>query len=183
MSNPASEVFPEKTFKSVHIAVVTVSDTRTEETDKSGAVLVDFVRNSGHILVSKIIVKDDIYKLRALVAAYIADENIQAVLLTGGTGFTFRDNTVNAVTPLLEMQIDGFGELFRQLSYQEIGSSTIQSRAFAGLTNGTIIFCMPGSPGACRTAWEGIIEQQLDNRHKPCNFVDKLKQIDKKTPR
>ena len=177
MSNPASAVPPESIFKSVHIAIVTVSDTRTEETDKSGAVLVDFVRNCGHTLVSKTIVKDDIYKLRALVAACIADDNIQAVLLTGGTGFTFRDNTVNAVTPLLEMQIEGFGELFRQLSYQEIGSSTIQSRAFAGLTNGTIVFCIPGSPGACKTAWEGIIEQQLDNTHKPCNFVDKLKTL------
>ncbi len=178
MSNPASAVPPEKTFQSVHIAIITVSDTRTEETDKSGAVLVDFVHNSGHTLVSKTIVKDDLYKLRALVAGCIADDNIQAVLLTGGTGFTFRDNTVGAVTPLLEMQIEGFGELFRQLSYQEIGSSTIQSRAFAGLTNGTIVFCMPGSPGACRTAWEGIIEHQLDNRHKPCNFVDKLKPLE-----
>jgi molybdenum cofactor biosynthesis protein B len=177
MSKPASAVPHEKVFKSVHVAIVTVSDTRTEETDKSGAVLVEYVRQSGHTLVSKTIVKDDIYKLRALVAACIADDNIQAVLLTGGTGFTFRDNTVSAVTPLLEMHIEGFGELFRQLSYVEIGSSTIQSRAFAGLTNGTIIFCMPGSPGACRTAWEGIIEQQLDSRHKPCNFVDKLKSL------
>jgi len=177
MSNPSSAVSHDKVFKPVHIAIVTVSDTRTEETDKSGAVLVEYVRQSGHTLVSKMIVKDDVYKLRALVATCIADDNVQAVLLTGGTGFTFRDNTVSAVTSLLEMQIDGFGELFRQLSYQEIGSSTMQSRAFAGLTNGTIIFCMPGSPGACRTAWEGIIEQQLDNRHKPCNFVDKLKSL------
>ncbi|MGB4246989.1 MAG: molybdenum cofactor biosynthesis protein B [Pseudohongiellaceae bacterium] len=162
-------------FTPVRVAVVTVSDTRTEETDKSGNYLVECVKEAGHILVSKQIVKDDTWKLRALVAAHIADDNVQAVLLTGGTGFTFRDNTVKAVTPLLEMHIEGFGELFRQLSHAEIGSSTIQSRAFAGLSNGTIVFCMPGSPGACRTAWEGIVAQQLDSRHKPCNFVDKLK--------
>lgn len=162
-------------FTPVRVAVVTVSDTRTEETDKSGNYLAECVKASGHILVSKQIVKDDTWKLRALVATHIADDNVQAVLLTGGTGFTFRDNTVKAVTPLLEMHIEGFGELFRQLSHAEIGSSTIQSRAFAGLSNGTIVFCMPGSPGACRTAWEGIVAQQLDSRHKPCNFVDKLK--------
>ncbi len=162
-------------FTPVRIAVVTVSDTRTEETDKSGSYLVECVKAAGHILVSKQIIKDDTYKLRAVVAAHIADDSVQAVILTGGTGFTFRDNTVKAVTPLLEMHIEGFGELFRQLSHAEIGSSTIQSRAFAGLSNGTIVFCMPGSPGACRTAWEGIVAQQLDSRHKPCNFVDKLK--------
>ncbi|MDP1932370.1 MAG: molybdenum cofactor biosynthesis protein B [Gammaproteobacteria bacterium] len=162
-------------FTPVRIAVVTVSDTRTEETDKSGNYLVECVNAAGHILVSKQIIKDDTYKLRAAVATHIADDNVQAVLLTGGTGFTFRDNTVKAVTPLLEMHIEGFGELFRYLSHAEIGNSTIQSRAFAGLSNGTIVFCMPGSPGACRTAWEGIVAQQLDSRHKPCNFVDKLK--------
>lgn len=162
-------------FTPVRIAVVTVSDTRTEETDKSGNYLVECVKAAGHVLVSKQIIKDDTYKLRAVVATHIADDDVQAVLLTGGTGFTFRDNTVKAVTPLLEMHIEGFGELFRQLSHVEIGSSTIQSRAFAGLSNGTIVFCMPGSPGACRTAWEGIVAQQLDSRHKPCNFVDKLK--------
>jgi molybdopterin adenylyltransferase len=177
-ANPMSEPTPAglepKPFIPVRIAVVTVSDTRTEETDKSGAVLVDYVRHSGHQLVSKTIVRDDVYRLRALVATLIADEEVQAVLVTGGTGFTFRDNTVKALTPLFDMHIDGFGELFRHLSHAEIGSSTIQSRAFAGLSNGTIVFCMPGSPGACRTAWEGIIAQQLDNRHRPCNFVDKL---------
>lgn len=162
-------------FTPIRVAVVTVSDTRTEETDKSGSYLVESVKAAGHHLVSKQIVKDDTWKLRAILATLIADENVQAVLLTGGTGFTFRDNTVKAVTPLLEMHIEGFGELFRQLSHAEIGSSTIQSRAFAGLSNGTIVFCMPGSPGACRTAWEGIVAQQLDSRHKPCNFVDKLK--------
>jgi molybdenum cofactor biosynthesis protein B len=164
-------------FTPLRVAIVTVSDTRTEETDKSGLYLRDCVVAAGHQLVGKTIVKDDIYKLRAAVATHIADDTVQVVLLTGGTGFTFRDNTVTAVTLLLDMHIEGFGELFRALSHAEIGCSTIQSRAFAGLTNGTIVFCMPGSPGACRTAWEGIIAQQLDSRHKPCNFVDKLKKV------
>ncbi|MDO9519565.1 MAG: molybdenum cofactor biosynthesis protein B [Pseudohongiella sp.] len=161
----------------VNAVVITVSDTRTEETDTSGRYLAEHLREAGHNVLNKVIVKDDTYKLRALVAACIADEQIQAVLLTGGTGFTFRDNTVKAVTPLLDMAIDGFGELFRHLSHHEIGSSTIQSRAFAGMSNGTIVFCVPGSTGACRTAWEGIIAQQLDSRHKPCHFVDKLKKV------
>lgn len=162
---------------SLHVAVVTVSDTRTEETDKSGNYLVERVKEAGHKLLSKQIVKDDTYKLRALVATLIADENVQVILVTGGTGFTFRDNTVAAVTPLLDKQIEGFGELFRMISHAEIGSSTIQSRAFAGLSNGTVVFCVPGSPGACQTAWDGIIAQQLDERHKPCNFVKKLKVV------
>jgi len=161
----------------LHVAVVTVSDTRTEETDKSGNYLVERVKDAGHELVSKQIVKDDTYKLRALVATLIADDGVQVVLVTGGTGFTFRDNTVAAVTPLLDKQIEGFGEVFRMLSHAEIGSSTIQSRAFAGLSNGTVVFCVPGSPGACQTAWDGIIAEQLDERHKPCNFVKKLKVI------
>lgn len=161
----------------VNAVVITVSDTRTEDTDTSGRFLVERLLEVGHRVVHKYIVKDDTYKLRALVANCIADDQVQAILLTGGTGFTFRDNTVKAVTPLLEMSIDGFGETFRYLSHAEIGSSTIQSRAFAGMSNGTIIFCIPGSTGACRTAWEGIIVQQLDCRHKPCNFVDKLKKL------
>jgi len=164
-------------FTPLRIVIVTVSDTRTEATDKSGQYLLEQVQAAGHHLVEKCIVKDDTYKLRAVVATYMADDMVQAVLLTGGTGFTFRDNTVKAVTPLLDMHIEGFGELFRALSHAEIGCSTIQSRAFAGLSNGTIVFCMPGSPGACKTAWEGIVAQQLDSRHKPCNFVDKLKKV------
>lgn len=170
-----SNQVPPRVFTPLRIAVVTVSDTRTNETDKSGNYLVECVHSAGHILVSKQIVKDDTHKLRAIVATLIADDSVQAVLLTGGTGFTFRDNTVAALTPLLDMKIEGFGELFRYLSHAEIGCSTIQSRTFAGISNGCIVFCMPGSPGACRTAWEGIIMQQLDSRHKPCNFVDKLK--------
>ena len=158
----------------ISIAVVTVSDTRTEETDKSGKVLVDSLLEAGHLLHSKEIVRDDIYKLREIVSRHIADSDVQAVLLTGGTGFTARDNTFRAIKPLFDSDIEGFGELFRSLSYAEIGSSTIQSRAFAGLANGTIIFCLPGSPGACRTGWNKIISEQLDSNHKPCNFTDKL---------
>lgn len=161
--------------RALNIAVLTVSDTRTEATDKSGQLLVNCLQAAGHQLADKRIVKDDIYQLRAELSAHIANADIQAVLLTGGTGFTERDNTRTAVSPLLDVEIEGFGELFRQLSYQEIGSSTIQSRAFAGLANGTILFCLPGSPGACQTGWDNIIAQQLDSEHKPCNFVDKLK--------
>ena len=160
----------------LNIAVVTVSDTRTPETDKSGLVLAEKLQGAGHTLLGKTIVKDDVYQLRAEVSKLIADPNVQAILLTGGTGFTARDNTVVAIEPLLDTPIEGFGELFRQLSYEEIGSSTIQSRAFAGMVNGAIVFCVPGSPGACATAWDKIIAEQLDSTHKPCNFTDKLRQ-------
>jgi len=163
-------------FLPLNIAVVTVSDTRTPETDKSGVVLVEKLRGAGHKLHGKTIVRDDIYQLRAEVSALIANASVQAILLTGGTGFTERDNTVAAIGPLLDTPIEGFGELFRQLSYEEIGSSTVQSRAFAGLANGAIVFCVPGSPGACVTAWDKIIAEQLDSSHKPCNFTDKLRQ-------
>ena len=159
----------------LRIAVVTVSDTRTEETDASGNVLVESLKTAGHTLQSKLIVKDDVYDLRATVSAHIADPEINAILTTGGTGFTARDNTQKALQPLFDLHIDGFGELFRQLSYEEIGNSTVQSRVFAGLANGTIIFCLPGSPGACKTGWNKIIADQLDSGHKPCNFVDKLR--------
>ena len=161
----------------LRIAVVTVSDTRTEETDASGNVLVESLRAAGHTLQSKLIVKDDVYDLRAMVSAHIADPDINAILTTGGTGFTARDNTQKALQPLFDLHIDGFGELFRQLSYEEIGNSTVQSRVFAGLANGTIIFCLPGSPGACKTGWNKIIADQLDSGHKPCNFVDKLRLV------
>ena len=159
----------------LNVAVVTVSDTRTEETDTSGNVLIKSLKSAGHSLHSKIIVKDDVYDLRATISAHIADPKVNAILTTGGTGFTARDNTQQALQPLFDLHIDGFGELFRQLSYEEIGNSTVQSRVFAGLANGTIIFCLPGSPGACRTGWEKIIADQLDSSHKPCNFVDKLR--------
>lgn len=156
------------------IAVVTVSDTRTPETDKSGDVLASSLQDAGHKLHSRCIIKDDVYLLRAEISLKIADPAVHAVLMTGGTGFTRRDNTPRAITPLFDEEIAGFGELFRQLSYAEIGTSTIQSRVFAGLANGTIIFCLPGSPGACKTGWDKIIAEQLDSQHKPCNFVDKL---------
>ena len=153
------------------LAVVTVSDTRTEESDKSGGVLVGCLEEAGHKLHSKQIVKDDVYQLRAEVSRLIADPGVKGVLMTGGTGFTDRDNTLKAIQPLLEQQIEGFGELFRQLSYEEIGTSTIQSRVFAGLSNQTIVFCLPGSPGACRTGWESIIQYQLDSTHRPLSLI------------
>ena len=158
----------------LNISVVTVSDTRTQQTDESGSVLVKRVAEFGHKVYSKEIIPDDVYELRAVISRLIADPNVQAIILTGGTGFTERDNTQLAIEVLFDTHIDGFGELFRNLSYNEIGTSTIQSRAFAGLANGTIIFCLPGSPGACKTGWDKIIIDQLDSSHKPCNFVDKL---------
>jgi molybdenum cofactor biosynthesis protein B len=157
--------------RSVGVAVLTVSDTRTEESDTSGKFLVDALQADGHCTVDKAIVIDDIYQIRAVLSGWIADENVSAVLVTGGTGFSGRDSTPEAVTPLFDKDIDGFGERFRSLSYHEIGSSTIQSRALAGFANNTVIFCMPGSTGACRTAWVGLIKEQLDSSHSPCNFV------------
>ena len=165
---------PNEQFIPLNIAVVTVSDTRTDDTDTSGQYLQQALTDAGHHCHSKQICKDDVYRLRALVAALIADDSVNAILVTGGTGFTRRDNTLVSLTPLLDSSIDGFGELFRHLSYKEIGTSTIQSRAFAGLSNSTAVFCMPGSTGACKTAWTGIIAEQLDSRHRPCNFVDRL---------
>lgn len=161
-------------FIQLSIAVITVSDTRTEENDSSGQYLVSSLEEAGHRLFEKVMVKDDIYQLRALVSRYIADEGVQVVLLTGGTGFTARDNTPQALLPLFDRQVEGFGELFRHLSYAEIGTSTLQSRAVAGISNCTAIFCMPGSTSACRTAWQGILKEQLDSRHRPCNFVPHL---------
>ncbi|CAH0993267.1 Molybdenum cofactor biosynthesis protein B [Sinobacterium norvegicum] len=156
------------------VAVLTVSDTRNEETDTSGGYLVEAVKQSGHNIVDKQIVKDDIYDIRAVVSGWIASD-VQVVILTGGTGFTGRDSTPEAVTPLFDKTIEGFGETFRAISYAEIGNSTIQSRAVAGLAKHTVIFCLPGSTGACRTGWEGIIKDQIDSRHRPCNFTGVLK--------
>ena len=163
-----------KEFESVRAAVLTVSDTRTEKNDTSGQYLAEQLSQAGHQLCDKAIVIDDIYQIRAILSRWIADANIQAVLVTGGTGFSGRDSTPEAVTPLFDKTVEGFGELFRYLSYQEIGTSTVQSRALAGLANNTVVFCVPGSTGACRTAWEGILKEQLDNRHRPCNFVGVL---------
>ena len=161
-------------FLPLDIAVLTVSDTRVEADDRSGGVLVERLELAGHRLYSKAIVRDDIYQLRAIVSQWIADSHIKVILITGGTGFSDRDSTPEAVSILLDKQIEGFGELFRQLSCEEIGTSTIQSRALAGIANHTVIFCMPGSPGACRTAWDKVICEQLDLKHRPCNFVAML---------
>ncbi|MDN3555061.1 molybdenum cofactor biosynthesis protein B [Halomonas maura] len=154
------------------VAVLTVSDTRTEDTDRSGQALVARLTAAGHRLADKRIVADDVYRIRAVVAAWIADPDIQVVLTTGGTGFTGRDSTPEAVSVLLDKRIEGFGELFRQLSWHEVGSSTVQSRCLGGLANATVVFCLPGSTGACRTGWDGILAEQLDSRHKPCNFAN-----------
>jgi molybdenum cofactor biosynthesis protein B len=160
--------------ESLSIAIITVSDTRTEANDTSGDFLVEALQVAGHQLSGRSIVVDDRFLLRAALSNLIADPNVQVVLMTGGTGFTGRDSTPEAVAPLLETKIDGFGELFRQLSYAEIGTSTLQSRALGGLVNNTLVFCMPGSTGACRTAWEGILKTQLDSTHRPCNFAELL---------
>jgi molybdenum cofactor biosynthesis protein B len=157
------------------IAVLTVSDSRTEADDSSGAYLVDASTTEGHRLIEKTIVKDDIYQIRAMVSRWIADDQVQVILVTGGTGFGGRDSTPEAVSPLFDKAIEGFGELFRHLSWEEIGSSTIQSRALAGLANSTAVFCMPGSTGACRTAWNGILSDQLNSLHRPCNFAGVLR--------
>ena len=157
------------------VAVLTVSDTRTQETDTSGAFLEEALREAGHEIADRQIVIDDVYQLRAIVSQWIADPGVEVILTTGGTGFSGRDSTPEALAPLFDKTIDGFGEVFRALSHIEIGSSTVQSRALAGLANGTVIFCMPGSTGACRTAWEGVLRDQLDSEHKPCNFVGVLR--------
>ena len=158
--------------EALKIALVTVSDTRTQENDTSGDYLADALRDAGHELVDRAIVIDDCYRLRAKVSSHIADPMVQVVLMTGGTGFTGRDSTPEAIGPLLDTRIDGFGELFRQLSFAEIGTSTVQSRALGGLANNTLIFCVPGSTGACKTAWNGILVYQLDSTHRPCNFAE-----------
>ena len=154
------------------VAVLTVSDTRTLETDTSGQYLCDTLAEAGHLLAARQIEIDDMYRLRAVVSSWIADPEVEIVLTTGGTGFTTRDSTPEALLPLFDVEITGFGELFRQLSYDDIGTSTVQSRAFAGIANNTVIFCVPGSTGACRTAWTGILQQQLDINHRPCNFAE-----------
>lgn len=168
-----------KTFSSefipLQLAVLTVSDSRNESTDSSGHLLVERLKSAGHQLADKAIVVDDVYKIRAVLSQWIASDHIQGVLVTGGTGFTGRDSTPEAVIPLFDKTVDGFGELFRHISHGQIGTSTIQSRAVAGLANGTIVFCMPGSGNACATAWDEIIETQLNSTHKPCNFVLQLK--------
>lgn len=159
----------------LNIAVLTVSDTRQLDTDTSGQYLVDALTAAGHHLVDRQIVKDDIYQLRAVVSAWVARSDVQVVLTTGGTGFSGRDSTPEALSVLFDKQIEGFGEMFRHYSLLEIGTSTIQSRALAGMANRTLIFCVPGSTGACKTAWLNILEPQLNAVTKPCNFVAHLR--------
>jgi molybdenum cofactor biosynthesis protein B len=156
----------------VRIAVLTVSDTRTHKTDKSGPLLVNMIKEAGHELAEHAIVEDDAKAIRKRVKRWIKNPEIDVVITTGGTGFTGRDVTPEAVKPLFEKEIDGFSALFHMLSYETVGTSTVQSRACGGVANGTYIFCVPGSPGACRDAWEGILKFQLDNRHRPCSFVE-----------
>ncbi len=167
----------EREFKPLNIAVMTVSDTRTEDTDKSGNTLVKLLTEAGHALADKRIVPDDIYKIRAVVSQWIADETINAVITTGGTGITGRDTTPEAVAALFDKPIDGFGEVFRAVSYEEINTSTIQSRAVGGVANATFIFCLPGSTGACRTGWGKLISHQLDYRTRPCNLVELMPRV------
>jgi molybdenum cofactor biosynthesis protein B len=164
-------------FKALDIAVLTVSDTRNEATDSSGAALIEMLTSAGHRLAERRIVGDDIYRIRAVVSAWIAEDNVNVVLTTGGTGLTGRDGTPEAVLPLLDKTIDGFGELFRAISYEEIGTSSLQSRCIAGVANGTYVFCLPGSTNACRTGWNQLIAAQLDSRTQPCNLVDLIPRL------
>lgn len=164
-------------FVPLRIAVLTISDSRTEETDGSGRILVERIADRGHLLAEKRIVPDDVYDIRAVVSRWIADADVRVIITTGGTGLTSRDGTPEAVTPLLDKRIEGFGEMFRTISFQEIGASTVQSRALAGVANGTYIFCLPGSSGACKTGWDRLIEEQLDYRTRPCNLVELMPQL------
>jgi molybdenum cofactor biosynthesis protein B len=161
----------------VNIAILTVSDTRDGSTDKSGKLLVERLTEAGHSLHEKCIRPDDIYQLRAQVSQWIADDKVQAVVTTGGTGLTGRDGTPEALSVLFDKQIEGFGEVFRMLSYEEIGASTLQSRCIAGVANGTYIFSLPGSSGACATGWDKLIGPQLDSTNQPCNLVDLMPRL------
>jgi len=167
----------ERQFIPLNIAVLVVSDTRTEADDTSGASLVNQITAAGHAVAEKVIVPDDIYQIRAQVSNWIANNAVNVIISTGGTGVTGRDGTPEAVTPLLDKTLDGFGETFRMLSYQDIKTSTIQSRAIAGVANGTYIFCLPGSSNACKTAWELLIKDQLDHRTRPCNLVQLMPRL------
>ena len=167
----------EQEFVPMRIAVLTVSDTRTLADDRSGAVLVERLASAGHTLAAREIVPDELDAIQNQLEAWIADEGVDVVLSTGGTGLTARDVSPEALEPLITKSIPGFGALFRWLSYEEIGTSTIQSRAVAGLCGRTFVFVLPGSPGACRTAWDRILVQQLDIRHRPCNFPELLDRL------
>ena len=167
----------EREFVALNIAVLTVSDSRTEATDKSGKLLAGRLTDAGHHLAGKRIVPDDVYTIRAVVAGWIADAGVDVVITTGGTGVTGRDGTPEAVSPLLDKIIDGFGETFRMISWGQIKTSTIQSRALAGVANGTYVFCVPGSTGACATAWDELLSAQLDIRTRPCNLAELMPRL------
>ncbi|PPD46866.1 MAG: molybdenum cofactor biosynthesis protein B [Methylobacter sp.] len=167
----------EKHFIPLNIAILVVSDTRTEQDDVSGKALVELAILAGHSVIGKAIVPDNIYQIRAAVSNWVVDDGVNVIISTGGTGVTGRDGTPEAVLPLLDKVLDGFGETFRMLSYQDIKTSTIQSRAIAGVANGTYIFCLPGSSGACRTAWDSLIKDQLDHRTRPCNLVQLMPRL------
>ncbi|MCB2263685.1 MAG: molybdenum cofactor biosynthesis protein B [Candidatus Thiosymbion ectosymbiont of Robbea hypermnestra] len=172
-----TEHFQDTGFVPLDIAVLTISDSRTDADDKSGDLLRDAAEQAGHRVVAREIVPDDVYRMRVFFSRWIADPRVQVILTTGGTGITGRDSTPEAVVPLLDKRIEGFGELFRALSFEEIGPSTLQSRAVAGLANGTFIFCLPGSSGACRTAWDKILQAQFDHRTRPCNFAQLIPRL------
>ncbi|MEW5963215.1 MAG: molybdenum cofactor biosynthesis protein B [Pseudomonadota bacterium] len=165
-------------FIPVRIAVLTMSDTRSVKEDKSGNLLAEMIGEAGHVVADRALVKDDVAAIRARVEGWIGDPSIDVVITTGGTGFTGRDVTPEAVRPLFEKEIDGFSALFHMLSYEKVGTSTIQSRACGGVAHGTYIFCLPGSPGACKDGWHGILKWQLDNRHRPCNFVEIMPRLE-----
>ena len=171
MSNNSREFIP------VNIAVLTVSDSRTKENDKSGDLLVGRITDMGHLLANREIVKDDKDQIQNVLYRWINNNDIQVVITTGGTGLTGFDGTPEAIEPLFEKKIDGFGEIFRAISFEEIGTSSLNSRATAGVTNGTYIFCLPGSPGACATGWDRIIQLQLDYRTRPCNLVELMPRL------
>jgi molybdenum cofactor biosynthesis protein B len=165
-------------FIPLKIAVLTMSDTRSLEDDKSGATLAERIEKAGHVLVDRKIVRDDIEQIRMRMRTWIFDADIDVIITTGGTGFTGRDVTPEAVEPLFQKRMEGFSTVFHMVSFGKIGSSTIQSRATAGVANATYIFCLPGSPGACRDAWDEILQHQLDYRHRPCNFVEIMPRLD-----
>lgn len=167
----------EHSFIPLNLAILVASDTRTESNDSSGKTLVERATQAGHRILEKRIVPDDVYQIRAVVSQWIADARVQVIITTGGTGVTGRDGTPEAILPLLDKQLDGFGEIFRMLSYQDVKTSTMQSRAIAGVANGTYIFCLPGSSGACRLAWDELIQAQLDIRTKPCNLAQLMPRL------
>lgn len=173
-----SRIDESRPFIPLRIAVLTVSDTRKPEDDKSGGVLAERLTTAGHALAARAIVTDDIEKIQAQVKTWIGDSAIDAIITTGGTGLTGRDVTPEAIEPLFEKKMDGFSAVFHRISFEKIGVSTVQSRATAGVAGGTFIFVLPGSPGACRDAWDGILQSQLDYRHMPCNFVEIAPRLD-----